>query len=176
MSLPPAELEQLVRDELRVPVAELVRRLVPELVAEALNGAASTSADATRGTARAETKLCNLCDVSKPLFEFDPGRRQCKACRRDAVKRRARERRTTPADEEPHQAPRQVHEGRPGEHRRMTDEFFRERRRELIEQAPVTTEERDGRTFCRPSYRVRIRAVTVAGDSPRSPAKLRVLQ
>ena len=40
MSLPPAELEQLVRDELRVPVAELVRRLVPELVAEALNGTA----------------------------------------------------------------------------------------------------------------------------------------
>jgi hypothetical protein len=43
VSLPPAELEQLVRDELRVPVAELVRRLVPELVAEALNGTAPST-------------------------------------------------------------------------------------------------------------------------------------
>ena len=31
-------LEALVRDELRGPVSDLVRRLVPELVGEALNG------------------------------------------------------------------------------------------------------------------------------------------
>ena len=29
----------------------------------------------------------------------------------------------------------------------MTDEFFREHRRQLIEEAPTTTEERDGRVF-----------------------------
>ena len=66
----------------------------------------------------------------------------------DAVKRRARERRAVPADgEEPHQAPRQVREGRPGEHRRTLNAFLLEQRRALIEQAPITTEERDGRTF-----------------------------
>ena len=31
-------LEALVREELREPVAELVRRLIPKLVAEQLNG------------------------------------------------------------------------------------------------------------------------------------------
>ena len=36
------ELEQMIRDELREPVAEIVRRIVPELVAEALNDAPAT--------------------------------------------------------------------------------------------------------------------------------------
>jgi hypothetical protein len=40
----PHELEELVREELRPAVAELVRRLVPELVAEALNGHAGPAA------------------------------------------------------------------------------------------------------------------------------------
>ena len=37
---PAKQLEQMIRDELRGPIEEIVRRLVPELVAEALNGAA----------------------------------------------------------------------------------------------------------------------------------------
>ena len=40
-----------------------------------------------------------------------------------------------------------MREGSPGEHRRKLDAFFLEQRRALIEQAPTTTEERDGRTF-----------------------------
>ena len=38
VAAPEQTLEALVRDELRGPVFELVRRLVPALVAEALNG------------------------------------------------------------------------------------------------------------------------------------------
>jgi hypothetical protein len=41
VTAPDETLEALVRDELRAPVAELVRRLVPQLVAEALNGTAA---------------------------------------------------------------------------------------------------------------------------------------
>ena len=40
MPAPAKQLEQMIRDELRGPIEEIVRRLVPELVAEALNGAA----------------------------------------------------------------------------------------------------------------------------------------
>ena len=70
------------------------------------------------------------------------------------MKRRARERRNAPdAAEEPHPAPPHgllVREGRPGEHRRMTDEFFREQRRAAVEDARanrVTTELRDGKLY-----------------------------
>jgi hypothetical protein len=42
-------LEALVREELREPVAALVRRLVPELVAEQLNGHALAATVATAG-------------------------------------------------------------------------------------------------------------------------------
>lgn len=68
------------------------------------------------------------------------------------MKRRARERRALPADgEEPHQAPSLgllVRQGRPGERWRIADEFFREQRRALIEEArsnSATTETRDGK-------------------------------
>jgi hypothetical protein len=44
VAAPPQTLEALVRDEWRGPVQEIVRRLVPELVAEALNGAAPEAA------------------------------------------------------------------------------------------------------------------------------------
>jgi hypothetical protein len=46
----PAEtpLEQLVRDELRGPVSELVRQVVVELVREQLNGAAETAVGVPR--------------------------------------------------------------------------------------------------------------------------------
>ena len=37
MTAPDETLEALVRDELRGPIGELVRRLMPKLVAEALN-------------------------------------------------------------------------------------------------------------------------------------------
>jgi len=41
VTAPASELEALVRDELRPAVTALVRQLVPELVHEALNGAAA---------------------------------------------------------------------------------------------------------------------------------------
>jgi hypothetical protein len=59
-----------------------------------------------------------------------------------------------PADDtEPHQAPclgLLVREGRPGERRRVTDTFFREQRRALIEEARsngATSEMRDGKVY-----------------------------
>jgi hypothetical protein len=51
VAVPPASLEALVRDELRGPVTELVRKLVPQLVAEALNG--STASPPEHGAERA---------------------------------------------------------------------------------------------------------------------------
>jgi hypothetical protein len=55
VAAPEQTLEAPVRDELRGPVAELVRRLVPELVAEALNGAAPVAPPkATNGPRRVQ--------------------------------------------------------------------------------------------------------------------------
>src|SRR5438046_2156455 len=91
----PAEqtLEALVRDELRGPVAELVRRLVHELVAEQLIGGPSLSSTprasggAEETTASSQTtaaKVCGICGETKPLDAFERGRRQCKQCRNRA--------------------------------------------------------------------------------------------
>jgi hypothetical protein len=102
VAAPEQTLEALVRDELRGPVSELVRRLVPELVAEQLNGATPGPVEpaATNGTTPA-AKVCRSCGIEKPADQFDKSRRVCKACRReqgraweDARSARRRERHT----------------------------------------------------------------------------------
>jgi hypothetical protein len=112
-----AELEQIVRDELRAPVAELVdqvvRDVVRELVHERLNGHRAAPAEAPAAlahtaqtaTGREETtvdppgpqtapqtpqgtKTCGICGEQKPVSEFDRDRRQCRRCRSDRYSRR----------------------------------------------------------------------------------------
>jgi hypothetical protein len=120
----PAELEQIIRDELRQPIEQLVRQVVVELVREQLNGAGASlgpsaktavsgpenAQDATNGPGRTSVtprpstsrKTCRLCGETKPGSAFQPGRPQCKVCRR-AAERRSRERRAAAqADSEPH--------------------------------------------------------------------------
>jgi hypothetical protein len=101
-------LEALVRDELRGPIAELVQRVVRELVAEQLNGAApvpvETSVALRVNGAAPSTKVCTLCGETKPSSAFNTGRRQCRQCRNARYPRNHRVRGavTTPAvDEEP---------------------------------------------------------------------------
>jgi hypothetical protein len=52
----PAELEQIIRDELRAPVSELVRQVVIELVREQLNGAAEVHVDAVQSPPKPATR------------------------------------------------------------------------------------------------------------------------
>ena len=118
-------LEQIIRDELRVPVSELVRRVVVELVREQLNGdrlAKAQSAVSAPENAQTETngpgetsdspqtstglKTCRVCGEQKAARAFERGRRQCRQCRR-GVERRSRERRAAAvaarkAEKEPH--------------------------------------------------------------------------
>jgi succinylarginine dihydrolase len=105
-------LEALVRDELRGPVSELVRRVVLELVHEQLNGAAPapvpTGASLSTKGAAPSMKVCTLCGETKPSSAFNAGRRQCRKCRnaRYPRSRRARGSATAPTvvmagDEEP---------------------------------------------------------------------------
>jgi recombinational DNA repair protein (RecF pathway) len=105
-------LEALVKDELRGPVSELVRRIVVELIHEQLNGAApapveTRAALSTNGVAPS-TKVCTLCGETKPSSAFNAGRRQCRKCRNARYPRSRRARGTaTPStvamasDEEP---------------------------------------------------------------------------
>jgi hypothetical protein len=74
--------EVLVRDELRGPVSDLVRRVVVELVREQLNGAASVATEAPQNTNGA-TKTCRTCGIEKPADQFAANRRVCKSCRRE---------------------------------------------------------------------------------------------
>jgi hypothetical protein len=121
---PPETLEALVRDELRAPVARLVRKLIPELVAEELNDAASAEvgppteglseprptpqerraeegkAPAYPQAAETPTKVCSLCGKAKPLDAFGQGRAQCRSCRSEVEGRRARERKRAEESEE----------------------------------------------------------------------------
>ena len=90
MAAPEQTLEALVRDELRPHVAEIVARLVPELVAEELqlNGAAPAPIEGVNGTTTApSTKVCTLCGRELPAGSFDRHRNQCKQCR-DRERRR----------------------------------------------------------------------------------------
>jgi hypothetical protein len=105
VAAPPQTLEALVKDELRGPVREIVRRLVPELVAETLNGVAAAPVEvepaSTANGATPAAKVCRSCGVEKSADQFGKGRRVCKACRReqgraweDARAARRREQRT----------------------------------------------------------------------------------
>jgi hypothetical protein len=148
-------LEALVRDELRGPVSELVRQVVVELVHEQLNGAAETAVSGPENAqeprlrpkpkpAPAERR-CNRCGETKPAGEYAKGRGTCRTCRR--AQQREHDRRAALADdEEPHPAstPQQ---GRKSQRRLDRDRYWNERRRALIEEARVTTEERDGREY-----------------------------
>jgi hypothetical protein len=103
VAAPPQTLEALVRDELRGPVSELVRRVVVELVREQLNGAVPVTEvpQSTNGAA----KVCTLCGQTKPSSAFNVGRRQCRKCRNARYPRNRRARRTSSVvvagDEEP---------------------------------------------------------------------------
>jgi hypothetical protein len=109
VAAPGQTLEALVRDELRAPVAELVRRLIPELVAEQLYaGGPQLPQEATNGSTATAVPLpivkrCTRCDETKTLDQFAKGRAQCRRCRADYEKRRQRERRErqAPEDDEP---------------------------------------------------------------------------
>jgi hypothetical protein len=107
VAAPPQTLEALVRDELRGPVQEIVRRLVPELVAEALNGATPAPIEtktANGATETPPTKVCRICGETKPASAFEAGRHQCRACRGRRYPRNGRARGTVTApvvDEEP---------------------------------------------------------------------------
>lgn len=116
------DLEALVRDELRGPVSELVRRLIPQLVAEALtNGAGEPGTEtpprrselppqAMRALAAipeppqastgATTKTCRICNETKPAGKFDRGRLVCRACRSRQERERQVQRQASD-DEEP---------------------------------------------------------------------------
>jgi hypothetical protein len=108
-----APLEQLVRDELRGPVSELVRRVVVELVHEQLNGSGPGPSAQTAVSGPEEPRLrpgpkpksppaerrCNRCGETKPAREYAPGRGTCRGCRR--AQQREHDRRAALADEEP---------------------------------------------------------------------------
>jgi hypothetical protein len=98
VAAPEQTLEALVRDELRGPVSELVRRLVPDLVREELqlNGAAPTIAEMVETPS---TKACTICKRVLPTSSFDRHRNQCKECRRD--RERQRQAATASEDEPP---------------------------------------------------------------------------
>jgi integrase-like protein len=96
VATPEQSLEALVKDELRGPVSELGRRLVPELVAEALNGAAAGAEMPLSGslvppaTTKASdatpdpppTKRCNGCNRDLRASAFSPKHYRCRECRR----------------------------------------------------------------------------------------------
>ena len=129
-----APLEALVKDELRGPVSELVRRVVVELVREQLNGAAGNE------------RRCNRCGETKPAGDYGRGRGTCRSCRR--AQQREHDRRAALAeDEEPHPVRSDPQTGRRGARRLASDSYWNERRRALIEQARVSTHERDGREY-----------------------------
>jgi hypothetical protein len=156
-----AELEQIIRDELRQPIEELVRQVVVELVREQLNGHARPPVETTvSGPENAQDprrrpgpipkpapaeRRCNRCGETKPAGEYGRGRGTCRSCRR--AQQREHDRRAALAeDDEPHPAPGSQ-DGQKSQRRLDSDRYWNERRRALIEQARVTTEERDGREF-----------------------------
>jgi hypothetical protein len=96
VAAPGQTLEALVKDELRGPVAELVRRLVPELVAEELNGYGPEATNGSDPSPSPSERRCSHCRELKPLTAFSPSHWVCKECRR----REWRERRHRDADEE----------------------------------------------------------------------------
>jgi hypothetical protein len=98
VAVPPQTLEALVRDELRAPVQEIVRRLIPELVAEALNS--TTPAPAAANGAVPATRACKTCGQELPLDRFAPHSHECKRCRNARYPRNRRARGTAAAASE----------------------------------------------------------------------------
>jgi hypothetical protein len=165
MAAPEQTLEALVRDELRGPISEVVRRVVVELVREQLNGdlvVAESTAGAPKNAQEPRRRSgpttpkpapperhCNRCGETKPAGEYAPGRGTCCDCRR--AQQREHDRRVAQADsEEPHPAPSPPQRGRRGARRLERDRVWSERRRALIEAARrngVTSETIDGQTF-----------------------------
>ena len=115
MAAPGQTLEALVRDELRGPVGQLVRKVVVELVHEQLNGAVPEAEVLTRidvvaaptaqETIEASTegkplppvsrtrRTCARCGEEKDMIAFGRGRRVCRRCRGLQERERARQRR-----------------------------------------------------------------------------------
>jgi hypothetical protein len=161
-------LEALVRDELRGPVSELVRRVVVELVREQLNdgdtGAELREVPPSTNGATSSTKVCRRCGCEKPAEQFARNRRVCKPCRREQgrtweEKRGARRKQAALDDDEEGPNPRP---SPPTSSRRPSPTAssrrgyrleaglvarLREERRALIEAAEVELVERDGRIF-----------------------------
>src|SRR4029453_17289347 len=81
---------------------------------------------------------------TKHADEYAPGRGTCRSCRR--AQQREHDRRAALAeDNEPH--PPGSQDGHKSRRRLASDRYWNERRRGLIEEARVTTEERDGREY-----------------------------
>jgi hypothetical protein len=111
VAAPEQTLEALVKDELRGPVSELVRRLVPELVREQLSGYAGAHQlpqEATNGSTatadppravEASTRHCKGCDRELALDQFSPGHYRCRECRRREQRERDARRREASEDE-----------------------------------------------------------------------------
>jgi hypothetical protein len=94
---------------------------------------------------RRPERRCNRCGETKSAGEYARGRGTCRSCRR--AQQREHDRRAALAEaEEPHPA-RSAQQGRKSERRLASDRYWNERRRALIEEARVTTEERDGREY-----------------------------
>jgi hypothetical protein len=160
---PLVELLEEVRPLARQLAVVLVRQELAGL-ATSLNGAATSSPvlateTAVSGPENAQEprlrpgpkpkpapaeRRCNRCGETKPASEYAPGRGTCRSCRR--AQQREHDRRAALADEEPHPAP-SPQQGRKSDRRLASDRYWNERRRQLIEQARVTTEERDGREY-----------------------------
>jgi hypothetical protein len=112
------DLGQLVRKELRDPIADVVRLLVVELardelgrIAASLNGGpgptgsivlpspqdrqtprALPEASHAPQTRKATRRRCSSCGQEKAARSFEKGRSQCRDCRHEAARRRYRER------------------------------------------------------------------------------------
>jgi hypothetical protein len=112
-------LEALVRDELRGPVSELVRKVGVELVREQLNGSSPGPEIPVSGPENARAprrrpgpspkpapaeRRCNRCGETNPADEYARGRGTCRSCRR--AQQREHDRRVALAEEEePHPEP-----------------------------------------------------------------------
>jgi hypothetical protein len=95
VAAPSETLEALVRDELRGPVSELVRRVVVELVREELSGYAPASAETTAANGTAPTtRVCKTCKRELALDRFAKHRHDCKSCRNARYPRNRRARST----------------------------------------------------------------------------------
>jgi hypothetical protein len=147
------------------PVSELVRQVVVALLREQLNGngTASLGSWAEPAVSNPENaqqlrrrpgpipkpapaeRRCNRCGETKPAGEYARGRGTCHSCRRAQWLEHDRRAALAEADE-PHPAP-SPQEGRKSRRRLDSDRYWNERRRALIEEARVTTEERDGRGY-----------------------------